>query len=92
MLVHYSYSTQCLLCTCIQNRNPIKLRIPYTGHFPVYETLYVYNAILYNTLCLHCFSHFQKACDISASYIVAFLAIFLGSLIQAVENVDHDTL
>ena len=53
---------------------------------------YLRNLRLYNPLCLHSLSNLQEACDVRASYIITFLTVLLGSLVQAVEDVDHDTL
>lgn len=53
---------------------------------------YLRNLLLHNALSLHSLCHFQEACNVSACYIVAFLAVFLCSIVQIVENINHDPL
>lgn len=50
----------------------------------------VYNVVLANALSKHCVCKFLKACNVSASNIVTFNAIFTSSIISRMENIDHD--
>ena len=48
--------------------------------------------LICNTLPLHCICNLQEASDVCTNNQVAFHAIFLGSVICIVEDVDHDAL
>lgn len=47
---------------------------------------------LYDPLRGHCFRNLQEARNISACNIVAFHTVFLGRIIQIVENIYHNPL
>ena len=47
---------------------------------------------LHNTLCLHCLSNLQEACDVCTCNQVALAAVFLGSACNVVVNVNHDMM
>ena len=61
--------------------------------FSIYKTLNRGNGqSLNNTLSEHCVSKLLEASDICASYIIAFYAVFAGSIIGSMEDVNHDSL
>ena len=47
---------------------------------------------LHNTLGLHSIGDLDETGNVCTGNVVAFHAVFLGSVVQIVENVDHDGL
>ena len=48
--------------------------------------------ILYNTLSLHCLCNLKETCNVSTCNIVAFHIITLGSIINFMEDINHDLM
>lgn len=59
---------------------------------PFGKTHLTKNYRLANTLSHHSVCNFFKSCDISTSYIIAFFAVTFCSIIQIVEDINHDVL
>ena len=64
-----------------------------TSHGTVNTVTYLeFTQRLHNPLCFHRLGHLEEARDVRAGNIVALHAVLLGSIVQVVENIDHDTL
>lgn len=65
-----------------------------TGIHPALYSLYPYFSAdpLYNSLCHHRIHNFFKACDIGASYVVAFHTIASCCIIRFCKDIPHDAL